>query len=209
MRAQGAIYFFIFQCLFVGLFADAVIAAPNEQSGDLVLEDTTAAQKKSPYAMNQENAIEWVKGLSAGTGKEADDGVLLNLAVSYLYCTVKTGVCSYMLDTVLESDFRHGTTTCPNMKKFWKAWLGNDLEQRLKYMLPIGYAAAVTTFNSSERPKYVKCEAKLAEWKPAKETRIAQITKTFKFLEEIKAKNINVMLATGVIGEQAPKAAKK
>lgn len=201
MRFGSFLFFLLLPCM--------VIAAPNQQSGDLELEDTTEQKKKSPYAVNQENAIEWVRALSSGAAKEADDGVLLNLAVSYLYCTVKTGMCSYLLDTVLEADLKRSGTECSTMKRFWKAWLANDLEQRLKYMLPIGYVSSVGTFNASERPKYVKCEAKLAELKSGKESRSAQIAKTLKFLEDVKTKEINVMLATGVIGGQAPKGDKQ
>lgn len=129
-------------------------------------------KKKNPYREAQDAAISYFENLStqmsqlsAGSSlraAEISDDVLHHLSGVYLYCAVNSGTCPVVLDAVLEVDVINsridGKSACPNMKRFWKRWVKNGLEERHKYMVKTSFINEHTRFNSSERPKYLKCE---------------------------------------------------
>ena len=103
---------------------------------------------------------------------------------------------------------RSGASTgCPTMTRFWKMWLGNELEQRARYLLSIGNGAAVSNFNAVERPKYLRCTdtvvkivgagAATARYGAAG-TITRAVTQTAGLLNDIKTREIDVFSAVGV-----------
>jgi len=159
--------------------ADPIQAAPPGEdglvSGEIALEDTSSA-KKSPYQVGQDAAIEYFKNAetviaSLGRGEAAAPGLLPDGAINhllgvYLYCTVRAGTCPFLLDAVLEIDIIDsrvsGTAACPTMERFWKAWIRDDMEKRLKYLVRTANLEATTAFARTERPRYLKCRETVA-----------------------------------------------
>jgi len=188
----------------------------NAVSGDIQLESTTETER-SPRVVSIEKGAEWLgqmqKAIEAGgQGPIAlpDANAFTFVTTMYLYCTTKLGTCPFILDTVLEGDVINargsGSPECPIMSQFWRQWLNNDLEQRAKYLLSIGNASALATFNQNQRPKYLRCKDTVAnELKQAPATRYASsgtvaqsVTRTTRFLTEVRNKQVDVYSATGV-----------
>lgn len=230
LRILGWAWFIVF----AGLVMTAPVAAQeedtsepanNRQSGSIDL-DMSPEKKVDSYATTQDRTIAYFKNLQqtlrAGASGSInpitppDDKILYHLGGAYLYCAIKQGICPFILESLMEIDIVNSrlanTPTCPTMKKFWKTYLANDLENRHRYSVLTGYLSTTSEFNSKVRPGLsTKCADTVKEqiqWgKPndayfknrLKEgnTVQAKLAQTIAWLEQVKAKVPNVFQATG------------
>ncbi|MDC0359032.1 hypothetical protein OAO01_09470 [Oligoflexia bacterium] len=197
----------------------------GSSSRDLVgsIDLQTTDIKKTSYSDIQNNTISYFKDIenkltapqSIGRQKDLNGRMMKYLAAAYLYCTLKSGACPLVLDGVLEVDLinskLNNKAACPNMKQFWKAWIGNDMERRLEYRLNIGFLAKTQSFKKHDRPKYLRCEDTLAkltsgtipnsEFFSRRYASDSPHTNTIKqlriFLDTIKKRVPNLFAATG------------
>ncbi len=149
------------------------LAAPEESSrqvGEIQLEDTETT-RRDPYAVAQDSAIEFfndfaakvdtLKNRGAAPLSPLSDAALNHLANVYLYCTVRSGTCPLVLDAIIESDIvnaKNGSASiCPNMERFWKIWVKNDMEKRQNFLVRTANLSATSDFTRNERPRYLKC----------------------------------------------------
>ena len=186
----------------------------SAQSGDIQLEDTSKKTKDAPERGRDElNA--WFSSLEksfrSGIVREpvqlGDAGVTY-LAMFYFYCTTRIGSCPFILDTILESDVirsqNEKENSCPTMTRFWKAWLAGDFDSRAKYEISAAVAEKMDQFNSTERPRYIKCKdavADILEDRSNLESRYgesgvasANLNRTRSLLQELWAKGIDVFV---------------
>lgn len=141
------------------------------QSGELIQEQDE--KKAQTFPLTQEKTIEYFKVLqnsieqsAAGAVPAASSGLdensLIYLNSAYLYCTINSGTCPSLLDALLEVDLINSKlenqVKCPNLKAFWKLWLRNDMEARLRYSVKTGFLSDTENFKKTERPKYIRCE---------------------------------------------------
>ena len=147
-------------------------AAAGVQSGDIVLEDTKQ-QRTDIRAKGREEVARWLGSLEQtvaakgpGTIEKIGDSGVTYLAVFYLYCSVKLGPCPFILDTILQADLtsalKDGEAECPTMNRFWRSWLAGDFEQLVKYKISVANGAALATFNTQHRARYVRCKETVA-----------------------------------------------
>lgn len=179
------------------------------QSGDIEIEETQEV-RQSPFATAARDSLKWARELpgavtSQGAIPVLEGPALVYVAASYVYCVRKLGNCAFILDAVLETDILaargRGDNKCPVMGKFWRSWLDNDMESRLKLDIPIGYVNTITSFNQKERPKYVRCEDAVATaLKDPNHSASAtlNVKKTKGYLEEIESKSIDLFGAVGI-----------
>lgn len=157
-----------------GISAVSAFAAPSDlsdkQVGEINLEDMETI-RRDPYSVAQDAAINFfndfatkvgtLKNKGAVTLETLPDVALSHLANVYLYCTVRSGTCPFVLDAILESDIvnaKNGSPSiCPNMERFWKVWLKNDMEKRQNFMVRTANLSATSEFTRNERPRYLKC----------------------------------------------------
>lgn len=142
-------------------------AQSNVQSGDIAIEELSA--QKSSYQTHQDRVIEIFTGVRDGLSSPLNiaeitvprDGIIFLNAV-YLHCAVARGTCPLVLEALLNLDVLHaaksGTFECPNLTQFWRSWLENQMEDRHKYMVRTSHIQTTASFNSLERPKYIKCK---------------------------------------------------
>ena len=196
--------------------------SPSKLSGDIEVE--LQAEKKDPYAGTQELTLTYLKNLkvhllSVSTTSNKillpDSESISYLNGLYLFCTIKKGTCPAVLETVLEIDLvnsrLNNTAVCPVMKSFWKKYIENDFEGRLKYNTSTGFITKINEFNSKDRPRYLRCDDTLKEifkegLSPAAlfSSRYGATGKSIKAIDEVIAlisavqeKQINVFVATG------------
>lgn len=144
--------------------------ADPRQGGSIKIE---APQKsKNPYKEGQESAINYFKGMipsveSLRTGgssalPDIPDNALNHMSGIYLMCAVNLGTCPSVLEAILEVDVINsklsGKISCNNMKRFWKRWLANSLEDRHSYLVKTGFIQEHQNFIQNVRPKFLKCE---------------------------------------------------
>lgn len=48
------------------------------------------------------------------------------------------------------------------MNRFWRSWLAGDFEQLVKYKISVANGAALATFNTQHRARYVRCKESVA-----------------------------------------------
>lgn len=138
---------------------------------------TTVAIADDPYKKSQDEAIARVELFLS----EIKDGSLISkknkvvftdrelhyLNGAYLYCTLKNGVCLFLLQAILESDIINsqidGKENCSNMLKFWKGWLNNALERRVDHSLSTGLLPAYFEFKEKTRPSFLNCSSTVKE----------------------------------------------
>lgn len=191
-------------------------------SGEIELE--TVEQKKDPYLITQEATLTYFKELKGALLSVSSNGkkVLLPDAKSvhylsglYLFCTIKKGVCPAILESLFEIDLvnsrLNNVAVCPLMKSFWKTYLDNDFEDRVKYGTSTAFIAKVNEFNAKERPKFLRCDetlkgifkdgtapaalfsARYAPQSPA----IKSIDEVIALINKVTENDINVFVATG------------
>lgn len=185
----------------------------NVQSGTIELQSES---KKDSYAAGAEELRLFLTNLqSAVSGgypsqieNIKDDGVHY-LTAMYLYCSIKTGVCPFFLDSLLEADVinsrLNNKAQCKNLRSFWKRYLANDMETRHQHATKIGFLTETGNFNNKERPKYIKCEgtvaAQIKGQSSAEEffrkrytdkSKLEAINQSIEFVNALEEKKINV-----------------
>ena len=213
----------------LSLFSLVQIAAAepkhHDTFGSIDLEEDTAT--KDPYGQAQDAAISSIDALAqaaqnlgtGGSGSVTDISSQANyfLTGAYLFCLSKKAICPALPRTILELDIinskKNKAASCPNMLRFWDAWIKNDMEQRHKYMVQTAFMRDVGEFNTKERPKLIKCQATVEEIISGTESEaeffkkryaagspaISDIQNTRSMLAQIKEKVPNVFKATGAI----------
>lgn len=183
-------------------------ARKNAQVGDIDVEDVKA---ENAYNVNQSQVIDFFSkfdqqldsSLIAHTKGSLTENQLSFLNGVYLYCTVNTGTCPDVLESLYEVDYINskasGSASCPLMTQFWKLWIKNDMESRQSYLIKTSNITITSDFTSKVRPRYIKClesiKQDLANNKGI--TAKASVKKTIQILGALKDKNINVFNATG------------
>lgn len=206
----------------VGLSNAAPGDPSNRQVGEIDLEDTTSI-RRDPYAVSQDAAIAFfddfaqkvdlLKNKSPVTIEPLSEAALNHLANVYLYCTVRSGVCPLVLDAILESDIvnaKNGSTSiCPNMERFWKVWVKNDMERRQNFLVRTANLSVTSEFTRNKRPRYLKCretvQIEISQDVPNTDFFVAryaetggpneQVKKLAALLTELKTKVPNIPLA--------------
>jgi hypothetical protein len=220
-------YTFLFiAVLFITLIASVLSADDNTiQSGEIKIEQEE--KKVDSYFETEEQAIvEFDKLLSFTESKDLksipdnlklSDDILVHLNAYYLYCSTSRGVCPHILDAILEFDLinsrKNKVAACPNMLKFWKLWLDNDMEKRHQYQVKTGYIQQTTEFKNKVRPMYLKCQGTINDLLKLENVDdnnyfinrysensaiIKSIENVLKDLKQAKDSNINFMISTGL-----------
>lgn len=213
MRLSTQIFFALSIVTFSLSHAPVLSAQEREkggvQSGDIEIEETTV-KRQDPYAVASADALKWARELpqaasGGGAAPVLEGGALVYVGAGYVHCVRKLGNCAFILDAILETDVlgarSRGDTKCPVSGKFWRAWLDNDMESRMKLDIPIGHVNTILSFNQRERPKYVRCEA--AVTKALKDSTHSQsvalsLKKTKALFEEIETKKIDLLGSVGI-----------
>lgn len=203
----------------------------NAQSGEVSFEDTKNIDPRATYDTTQDQTIEYFKKaaasiptLSQSPSPLADlsDNMINYLNGVYLYCTINSGTCAIPLQAILEVDIINskikGVSECPNMKRFWKLWLANDMESRQQYLVKTGFISATSDFSRNVRPSFVRCEATITSettsqgsaadyfkgrygpGQPSPQTE--SFSRLVSLLEAVKQKVPNVFIATGATSEK-------
>lgn len=151
--------------------ASAAPGNPEDRRvGEINLEDT-ATIRRDPYTVEQDAAIAFfddfarkvdtLKGKGAAPLEPLSDAALNHLTRVYLYCTVRSGTCPFVLDAILEVDIvnaKNGSASiCPTMERFWKTWVKNDMEKRQNFLVRTANLTATSDFSRNQRPRYLKC----------------------------------------------------
>ncbi len=194
----------------------------KKTSGEIAID--TQSEKRDPYLETQRETLAYFKNLKGQLQEASRSGRKLiipdahsiqYLAGLYLFCSEKKGVCPSILEALLEIDLvnskLNNVTVCPVMKSFWKVYLENEFEDRMKYALSTGFMAKVSEFNAKERPKYLRCDETLkalfAEGASASALFAARygansrplhaIDEVITLINAVTDNNINVFVATG------------
>lgn len=193
------------------------------QVGTIEFESTERAV--TSYGDRQKESVEYFDSLSkkitslSSTGSasvsDMSDNVTFHMTGVYMYCSLKYGACPFVLDAILETDIiksrQNKKASCNAMKTFWRKWIHGDMNKRIRYLMPTGYANKKANFDIKDRPRYVKCSKTVAEEAKLKLSNkeffsqrysddsqiVSSIKKTNLLLQTIEAKNINVFQATG------------
>lgn len=191
------------------------------QAGTIEIEQAT--KQRDPYFDSQDNAISLIesllgqeKALSRSAIPSPEDGTLLHLAGTYLYCTAQSGTCPFILDSVLEVDVYNsilsGQASCPTMLRFWKQWVDNDMQKKQGYLIKTGHLRKMAAFKKKQLPGYLKCKSLVSaalneKGKKSNDTYFAErykgesaitksLSQTKNLLSALKKKGINVHRAT-------------
>ncbi len=117
-------------------------------------ENKTIAQLK--------NLAQNVSGNSVKTQSSFPDYMISFISANYLHCSIKKGVCPFFLDSIMETDIINSklsnTPACPNMKKFWRDWIDNDMQKRWGHKVRTGLLNRTQEFKKNQLPAYVKCK---------------------------------------------------
>ena len=188
--------------------------------GDVPFEDTSVGNvdlgKRGAIRAGAwlEKAAEAAKQGTVGNLPPIEEDTMGYLAVMYLYCSVKLGTCTELLETILDSDVRlskeksESQYQCPTMTRFWKAWVDSDLEERAKFHVEAAAGMRLAQFNSSVRPKFVNCKLMVKEIltrekeSPPRYGPDGAVTrsaaKTFKFFQTLNAAGVDIFGAMGL-----------
>lgn len=187
--------------------------------GEIPLSDTSSKRRDVHQVASQDVEV-WERALLAAVTSNAggaaipelgSDGVGY-LAALYLLCTEKRGSCGFILESILEADLlaskQAGVARCVVMNKFWKVWIANQGDRRLQFKISIGHAPDLAKFNSSVRPRFVRCketvQAVLADSKAlaqryGADSAVAKsVTSMSAVLGEMRKGNIDLFATTGV-----------
>lgn len=200
------------------------LAENKSLMGEIAFEDS--APQKNSYATTQDKTLDYFKqlashvehlaeGQASGQLPTLEEAGLNYLTGVYLYCAVNFGECSMLLDAILEIDLinskLNAKAECPNMTKFWKFWVRNDMESRHKYMVKTGFLKVTSDFNQHKRPSYIKCQGKIQQQIDTKvnqseffKSRYSSdspynlvAVKAVKLLEDVKRRIPNIFVAVG------------
>ncbi|MCI5066771.1 hypothetical protein MRY87_13705 [bacterium] len=145
----------------------------NSQSGEIQME-LQDPKKKKPYkvtrALVKKKLLLFRDALQQGdfsTPPVFTTEELLLLAATHLYCTLKDGVCTLIPFTLYEMDLIRARSqkkaSCPNLVRFWKQWIGADMEKRVGMNLKVVHYDKRTRFKTQVRPKLLKCSQTVRE----------------------------------------------
>lgn len=196
----------------------------NAQVGEINIENTK--DQGSPYQKAQEETLlyfeNFSKVLREQNGSLEKTGTLTDNQLNYLngvylYCTVNTGTCPAVLESLYEIDLINskisGIVACPILTQFWKLWLRSEMEKRQGFLVKTSYITATSEFTNKIRPRFVKCidsvktdlENSAAADTFFKERYVPQskpiqaVEKTIQILKTLKDRSINVFVATGSV----------
>ncbi len=103
-----------------------------------------------------------MKSLEKGMPGLFSTAALTQISVGYLRCSIFEGTCLPVLDFLFESDLisskLDNKASCPNLQRFWKVWIENDMEKRHQHQVQIGFIKDTEIFNKETRPSYIKCK---------------------------------------------------
>jgi hypothetical protein len=208
--------------VFFSCAAAADVPKSQQQSGSIELDFNN--EKLDPYGITQEKTIIFLQNLRTHLESVAShqkkiilpEGETIHyLTGLYLFCTIKRGTCASVLEALYEIDLVNSrlsnTALCPVMKSFWKRYLENDFEERLKYNTSTGFVTKLNEFNAKERPRFVRCEESLKELFKTEQnaqslfsSRYQSQSKPLRAIDDVltlirllKEKQVNVFSATG------------
>ena len=187
-------------------------------SGDVGYSDPNAATSNSQ--VDTLNALEdWGAKLqtivaSSGEGKVADldQNAVSYLSVLYLFCSAKRGPCPFILETLLDSDIAlaraDNEAKCPLMKRFFKSYVSQSLDERGKFLFPLTRGLEMAKFNANERPRFVECKETVSAIIADKEllsqrfgekgSAVGSVAEFRALLSEIKDQKADIFVATGI-----------
>lgn len=187
--------------------------------GEIPLSDTSIKSRDVHQVASQDVEV-WEKALIAAVTSSAGGAAIPELgadgvgylAALYLLCTEKRGTCGFILESILEADLlaskQAGVAGCVVMNRFWKVWIANHGDRRLQFKISIGHAPELAKFNSSVRPRFVRCketvQAALADSKAlaqrygADSAAAKSVTSMSAVLGEMRKGNIDLFATTGV-----------
>lgn len=103
-----------------------------------------------------------MKSIEKDTPGIFSTSALTQISVGYLHCSIFEGTCLPVLDFLFETDLVSSKlankASCPNLQRFWKVWIENDMEKRHQHQVQIGYIKDTEIFNKETRPSYIKCK---------------------------------------------------
>jgi hypothetical protein len=145
-----------------------------------------------------------------------DDYEIKHIGAVYLYCTIRTGECPFILQALLEADLIHSTyvkeVLCENLKALWGKWVSSDMERRVGHKLGVGQFSKYQNFKKNIRPKYTACKNTIKKIQGEHEDsatlfisrygesskKVSTVRKTLKLLKAIKKKIPNIFYKVGV-----------
>lgn len=168
------------QYLFVVAVSSAFFSNPaaGQVRKDLVGGiDVEVPDTSTPYDRQERNVLKYFEDLGQSLPSRASGNlnplenlspkVLEYLTASYLYCSIESGTCQVLLDSILEIDIINSLISskpdCPNMVAFWKLWIADQMEQRHQYNTKVAYVLASDKFNREIRPRYIRCQGTVKE----------------------------------------------
>jgi hypothetical protein len=198
-------------------------AQPSKvQAGEIRME-LEDEKIKDPYQKTKRDILgkldtftEQVQSLSFSKPPLFNDEELTFLAAIHLHCTLQKGVCTLIPFALFETDLVRATeqekTTCPNLVRFWKQWIGADMEKRVGLNLKVMHYEKRNKYKTGLRPKLLRCsqtvnamlsksenkQEYLKERYTEREEK-AKIAKTLRdYIVEIHKKIPNIYRETGV-----------
>jgi hypothetical protein len=98
--------------------------------------------------------------------------------------------------------------------RFFKSYLSQELDERGKYLFSLTRGLEVDKFNTTERPRFVECKETvsaiiadkevLAQRFGGKGTEATSVAAFRSLLAEIKDQKVDIFVATGMSGKDAP-----
>lgn len=140
----------------------------NAQSGEIELQFHDE-KKEDPYLITKSSIIEKLttfdnnlKNLDFVTPPPMfNEEELTFLASTHLYCTLREGVCTLIPYTLFEMDLIRSSKkekkSCPNLVRFWKQWIGADMEKRVGLNLKVTHYNKRSKYTSEIRPQLLNC----------------------------------------------------
>jgi hypothetical protein len=197
-------------------------------TGDFQLEVGEKSKNKSVTSIDEailflENLSNSVKSLSQGNISKASDAssdALNYFSVAYLVCTAETGACPMYLESLLEADVinaridKNTNAPCRNLKGFWRAYIDNDLENRMRFMSKLGLVSKMTDFNETQRPKFLKCkdtvkiettgnlsDSEFFKFRYKDQARLEHINNSLSAVKDYKTKGVNIFSQISASGK--------
>jgi hypothetical protein len=101
---------------------------------------------------------------------------------------------------------------CVSMKRFFKAYLANGLDDRGKFMYPLTRGLEMNSFNSDVRPRFLECKETVSAMVEDKEllaqrfgekgAALESIVKFTTLLKQVKDDKVDIYVATGLSKEE-------
>ena len=179
--------------------------AQPELFGEVKIESFSKNQADD-YEGQQAQAMEFIDRIeksqlanSAQGDLVASQKVNTYMTSLYLYCLKRSGACPFALDSVLVADYFNNKASqqgCVNMKNLWRNWVESGYEKKVAYVIPFGLNQKFTDFQTTQRPRYLKCEETIKTFKPDQAS-LKSIRLLKKLAQQIKEKKINIFVEVG------------